>query len=87
MWHRSLSRRLVGGLMAAAPLLPTAAFAAAPPLPAAWWPPGHGRPRCTRTDRRGHDGDTVVHTWAESKDCRWNIAERLLGDPARWVEI
>jgi len=38
IWHRSLSRRLagwlVGGLMAAAPLLPTAAFAAAPPLPA-----------------------------------------------------
>jgi len=29
----------------------------------------------------------VVHTWAESKDCSWNIAERFLGDGVRWSEI
>ena len=108
--RRGLSRRaagwLVGGLMAAGPLLPTASFAAPAPLPALVVPThtmSHAAPPVPRVEQAAGPPSPVagvgapaavpgarqyvVHTWAESKDCLWNIAERFLGDGVRWSEI
>ncbi|HVM03351.1 MAG TPA: hypothetical protein VM263_11835, partial [Acidimicrobiales bacterium] len=88
---------LVGGLMMASPILPTAAMAAsAPRIPvvlsetqAMADPVAASAPVATAqaTAPEPAAPTYVVHTWAERRDCLWNIAERYLGDPFRWTEI
>jgi hypothetical protein len=87
---------LVGGLMMAAPLAPGVAVASPPariPVvlsitqamgdPLAGPGPAPAPVVATEVDAPSY----VVHTWAERRDCLWNIAERYLGDPFRWTEI
>jgi len=98
--RRGLAARLagwlVGGLMLASPLLPSAAMAA----PARAVPVVMQVTRATVDPLAGTPAITapaaatvrsapsyVVHTWAERRDCLWNIADRYLGDPFRWTEI
>ena len=98
--RRSLTQRLagwlVGGLMMAAPLAPGAAMAS----PAARIPvvlsvtqalgdplAGPGPAPAAVAAAQVSAPSYVVHTWAERRDCLWNIAERYLGDPFRWTEI
>ncbi|MFP5375339.1 MAG: BTAD domain-containing putative transcriptional regulator [Acidimicrobiia bacterium] len=86
---------LVGGLMMASPVLPTAALAApAPRIPVvltatrALAGPLPATPAATAVAAPEPELPTyVVHTWLERRDCLWNIAERYLGDPFRWTEI
>ncbi len=93
-----VARWLVTGIMAVGPLLPHPATAApAPRIPVVLMAtnamaasiPGGDRPAAPPTPAT--DATTgpayVVHTWAERRDCLWNIAERYLGDPFRWTEI
>ncbi|MGI8778104.1 MAG: hypothetical protein ACR2LJ_12170 [Acidimicrobiales bacterium] len=88
---------LIGGLMLAAPLAPSAAMAApSPRIPVVLMATGAmadpltgpapastpaAPPSATNTPTY------IVHTWAERRDCLWNIADRYLGDAFRWTEI
>ncbi|HEV3504911.1 MAG TPA: hypothetical protein VG637_06480, partial [Actinomycetes bacterium] len=88
---------LVGGLMMASPLAPAAAMAApAPRIPVVLTvtqamadpllgpaPASVQAPAASEVAAPTY----MVHTWAERRDCLWNIAERYLGDPFRWTEI
>lgn len=88
---------LVGGLMMASPLLPSAATASPRrPVPVVMTvtratadpllsPAATAEPPSALAVRSAPS--YVVHTWAERRDCLWNIADRYLGDPFRWTEI
>ena len=87
---------LVGGLMLASPLAPAAAVAApAPPIPVVLSVtqamadplPNPAAAVSTSPSPEPAGPSYEVHTWAERRDCLWNIAERYLGDPLRWREI
>ena len=87
---------LVGGLMLASPLAPAAAVAApSPPIPVvlsvtqAMADPLPNPAAAVSTSPSPEPAAPTyeVHTWAERRDCLWNIAERYLGDPFRWTEI
>lgn len=87
---------LVGGLMMASPIVPAAALASPPPrIPVVLTVtkaladplPAPTSSVATAVAPEPELPTYVVHTWAERRDCLWNIAERYLGDPFRWTEI
>ncbi len=89
---------LVGGLMAASPMLPSVALAESRPrIPVVLEdtraldtavPLAESPAPASATDADVSDTPAyVVRTWDEQRDCLWNIAERYLGDPMRWGEI
>jgi hypothetical protein len=97
---RGLTQRLagwlVGGLMMAAPLAPGVAMASPPAripvvlsVTQAMGDPlaGPGPAPAPVVGTEVNAPSYVVHTWAERRDCLWNIADRYLGDAFRWTEI
>jgi hypothetical protein len=88
---------LVGGLLVAAPLVPSAALAAERPRIAVVLSEtgALGVPLATAAATADVSSPPeepaapsyVVRTWDEQRDCLWNIAERYLGDGLRWGEL
>jgi hypothetical protein len=88
---------LVGGLLVAAPMVPSAALAAEQPrIPVvlsetrALDDPLATAPTSavvSPTPDEPAAASYVVRTWDEQRDCLWNIAERYLGDGLRWGEL
>jgi hypothetical protein len=100
--HRGMAARmagwLVGGLMAASPMLASAALAESRPripvvledtraLDTTIALVESPAPAPVTDADVSHAPAYVVGTWDEQRDCLWNIAERYLGDAMRWGEI